>query len=244
MNLQIKHLANFPELQDEFQSLVDNNWDTIGTLDDVGWNHWFDLIEKNPEYQFGVYVDGKLAGVGNCTPIWDEANIESLPDKGWQWAIRNSIKERKGTPTFVSAISATISKDFRGMKISQVILGEFKNLARQYGAKALVAPVRLTLKSKYPLIPMENYIEWKREDGSHFDPWLRVHLGVGGEIKKVSKSAMIITRSVSEWKKIMNKDIQSSGQYLMDGAHCPIEIDMAKDIGVYEEDGVWVLHKL
>ena len=57
MNFQIKHLVNFPELQEEFQTLIDNNWDTIGTLDDVGWNHWFDFIEKNPEYQFGVYID-------------------------------------------------------------------------------------------------------------------------------------------------------------------------------------------
>ena len=79
---------------------------------------------------------------------------------------------------------------------------------------------------------MEDYIKWKREDGTHFDPWLRVHLGIGGEIKKVSKSAMIITRNVSEWKKIMNKDIQSSGKYLMNGAHCPIEIDLNEDVGV------------
>ena len=130
------------------------------------------------------------------------------------------------------------------MKISQIILGEFKNIAIKYGAKALIAPVRPTLKKDYPLTPMEDYIKWKREDGTHFDPWLRVHLGIGGEIKKVSKSAMIITRNVSEWKKIMNKDIQSSGKYLMNGAHCPIEIDLNEDVGVYNEDGVWVLHRL
>ena len=244
MEFQIKRLVNFPELKDEFQELINQNWDEIGTLDDVGWENWFDFIDSNTSYQFGVYGDGKLAGVGNCAPIWEEKDLNELPDRGWQWALRNSLEQGKGKPIYVSAISATISKDFRGMRISQKILEEFKKIAGEVGANALIAPVRPTKKSEYPLISMEDYITWKREDGTNFDSWLRIHEGIGGEIKRISKSAMVVTRTVDEWKEIMEKDIQSSGLYLMPGAHCPIKIDLEKNIGVYEEDGVWIHHRL
>ena len=63
MNFQIKHLVNFPELQDEFQSLIDNNWDTIGTLDDVGWDHWFDFVEKTPSINLEYMLTESLLGL-------------------------------------------------------------------------------------------------------------------------------------------------------------------------------------
>jgi hypothetical protein len=36
------------------------------------------------------------------------------------------------------------------------------------------------------LISIERYMEWRREDGSHFDPWLRLHERVGGRIVAAS----------------------------------------------------------
>ena len=57
-----------------------------------------------------------------------------------------------------------------------------RQAAAAAGLASVIAPVRPTLKERYPLIPIERYVEWRRDDGSHFDPWIRVHERVGGEI--------------------------------------------------------------
>ena len=55
--------------------------------------------------------------------------------------------------------------------------------ARSAGlVEGVIASVRPTWKERYPLIAIEEYMEWRRDDGTHFDPWLRIHELVGGEI--------------------------------------------------------------
>ena len=241
---KIIHLNDHPEKQNDFQEMMNRNWDIIGTMDDVGWEYWFEMLEKNPEFQFGVYEGEQLLGVGNCVPVWTDIELEDLPHEGWRWAIKASLKVREGTPKFVSAISATIDKSARGKRISQVILKEFKRLAKEFKACALIAPVRPNMKSQYPLIPMETYLTWRREDGSHFDTWLKIHESIGGKILKISQDCMIATRDLATWSKVTGQDYKSSGHYLVDGALNPIEIDLDKNKGIYREPGVWVLHEL
>ena len=60
---------------------------------------------------------------------------------------------------------------------------------RSAGLESVIAPVRPTLKERYPLIPIERTSTWRRADGSHFDPWLRVHERVGGEIVRAGAAA-------------------------------------------------------
>ena len=47
-------------------------------------------------------------------------------------------------------------------------------VVRGHDLSDLVAPVRPTDKHLYPLIAMERYIQWRRDDGLPFDPWIRV----------------------------------------------------------------------
>lgn len=51
----------------------------------------------------------------------------------------------------------------------------FTDNARAAGLASVIAPVRPTWKERCPLIPIERYVEWRRDDGSHFDPWIRTH---------------------------------------------------------------------
>ena len=41
---------------------------------------------------------------------------------------------------------------------------------------------------------------WRREDGSHFDPWIRVHERVGGEIVAAAPESMLIEAPVADWE--------------------------------------------
>ena len=40
----------------------------------------------------------------------------------------------------------------------------------------------LILADQGPLTPTESYAAWTRADGSAFDPWIRTHLLMGGQI--------------------------------------------------------------
>ena len=61
------------------------------------------------------------------------------------------------------------------------MVSESRHAARAEGLDAVLAAVRPTLKDRYPLIPIESYLGWRRADGSHFDPWLRLHERAGGK---------------------------------------------------------------
>ena len=136
MNFQIKHLVNFPELQDEFQSLIDNNWDTIGTLDDVGWDHWFDFVEKN-QYQFEYMLTESFRGWKLYSSL-EDVNVESLPDNGWQFGIKIQLWKGKKShfsfPLFLPQYQKILGNENLSNNFS-----EFKNIAIKYGAKALIA---------------------------------------------------------------------------------------------------------
>ena len=88
-----------------------------------------------------------------------------------------------------------------------------RGLARAHGYPALVAPVRPTWKERYPLIPMERYAGWTRDDGLPFDPWLRVHAKLGAELLEVCPASMRIEGSVEEWEDWTGLVFPDDGDY-------------------------------
>ena len=62
---------------------------------------------------------------------------------------------------------------------------------------------------------MERYGEWRRADGSRFDPWLRVHERVGGEPLRVAPAAMTVVGSVADWEAWTEVTLPGSGRYVV-----------------------------
>jgi len=58
---------------------------------------------------------------------------------------------------------------------------------------------------------MERYIQWRRDDGSSFDPWIRVHERVGGAILRSAPAAMHVTGSIPEWERWTGLALPESG---------------------------------
>jgi hypothetical protein len=112
------------------------------------------------------------------------------------------------------------------------------------GFKYLVAPVRPNQKSQYPLIRIDDYIEWTNEEGLPFDAWLRVHAHAGAKIIKPCHEAMNIRGTRAEWQEWTGLKFPQSGAYYIPGALNPVEINLEKDEGVYIEPNVWMVHEL
>lgn len=244
-NLSFKYISDDSKLIEEFSDLNYASWPAIGLMDNIGWDRWFEMIDKHPEYHFGVYDHGELVAIGNCIPIFEEIDLDNLPNEGWRWAILQSLNAKKDAqPKYISALSATIHPEHRGKRLAEKILHQFKYIAKQKNCTHLLAPIRPTKKHLYPLVPMEDYIDWKREDGNPYDTWINIHTSIGGELKKVCKNAMIASWNLKKWQETY-PDIYfgSTGDYIIPYALAPVFIDLEKQHGVYYEDGVWFVHE-
>jgi hypothetical protein len=112
------------------------------------------------------------------------------------------------------------------------------------GVRALVAPVRPTLKHRYPLTSMARYTRWRRPDGAPLDPWLRVHWRLGARVLGVAARSMVVDGRVREWEAWTGMRFPASGDYVVPGALTTVPIDRARDRGRDVEPNVWMLHPL
>ena len=208
------------------------------------WNcsAWSHLFSTFAEYQVLLLDDNnKLMAYGHTIPIYWDQKLIDIPDN-LKILIENGVESiNKGiNPNILLALAAVVSPEYKNNGLSTEIVKAMKKLSLEKNYASLIVPVRPTLKSKYPLIPIKNYACWKREDGLAFDPWLRVHDKLGGEILKTAEVSMIITGKVKEWEEWSKIKIPESGKYIIEGALNPVEIDCEKDIGTYTDPCIWV----
>jgi len=216
-------------------------------LHDAVANKWFfQLYQKFPEFQYWLLDGEEIVGIGNSIPLCWNDKLENLPEEGWDWAIVKGFKdeEKNIKPNLLCALSITINPKYQGKGISTEMIKSMVKIGKKHKLETLIIPVRPTLKIDYPLIPMKKYILWKRKDGQLFDPWLRVHEKLGGEIIKVCTKAMKIKGSISDWENWTGIKFPESGKYNIPGALKPVEFDIKNYIGIYIEPNVWVEHKI
>jgi GNAT superfamily N-acetyltransferase len=203
-------------------------WPRFLLNDKLSNRYWGRLYDDFPEYQFVLEEDGRVIAEGNCVPV------KGMPLQ-WRDAIRNAWED-DGEPDRVSALAIIVAKDQQGRGLSEVMLKHMKEVA----GGLLVAPVRPTLKARYPLTPIDQYAQWRREDGSHIDPWLRVHERVGGRILGTAEAAMVIEGDRQEWEEWTGMAFPASGDYVVPGALVPVRFEHGR--GLYREPCVWVEH--
>ena len=207
------------------------------------WNcsAWSHLFSTFADHQILLINKGKLIAYGHTIPIYWGENITNVPDN-LKTLIENGVetKEKGLKPNILLALAAVVSPKYKGEGLSYEIVRLMKELCIEKKYDSLIVPVRPTLKPKYPLISIENYAYWKNEDGSAFDPWLRVHDKLGGKILKTAEKSMVITGKIKEWEEWSNTKIPESGKYIIEGALNPLEINYDQDIGIYYDPCIWI----
>lgn len=148
------------------------------------------------------------------------------------------------SPTAASALMIVVSPERLGQGISGEAIKAMAEVVGRHGLSELVAPVRPTDKHRYPLMPIERYIQWRRADGLPVDPWLRVHERVGGEIVGSATAAMRVVGSVADWEQWAGMALPESGSYVVPGALVPLKVDRDRDVGEYLEPACWVRHRV
>lgn len=208
-------------------------WPEIVFHDAISNAYWGRLYGERPEFQFAlVSDDGRVLAEGNSIPV------SGLPP-GWRDAFLNGFGEAE--PDRLCALAILVDPDHQGEGLSSFMLDHMRGLASVRGWD-LVAPVRPTLKHRYPLTPIERYLRWRRDDGLLFDPWLRAHERAGAELVGAAPDSLVAEGTVAELEDWCGLEFPESGRYVVEGALVPVEIDRERDRGSYREPNVWMRH--
>ena len=208
--------------------------------------YWSGLDQTFPDNQFCL-VDqqsGKAVGVGNSIPVAFKDEWTDLPAGGLDWVLEKGFQDRETgrTATIMSALYIEVAGSHRGQHLSSQMIAVMRQIALSQGFSHLIAPVRPSLKSRYPLIPIEEYFQWQNSDGLPFDPWLRVHVQAGGKILHPCPSAMVVKGSRQRWTTWAGMAFPGEGNYTIPHGLVPVIVRDSE--GEYVEPGIWVLHVL
>ena len=243
---QYSFISNLPDQQHKQYEITKPLWPEFMMHDPIANKYWLSLFELFPEFQISLIINDEIIGIANSIPFHWDKTVNELPDEGWDWVLKTGIEDHKNSikPNALTGLQIAVKNDFQGKGFSSIIVNELIRIARINNFSFLTIPVRPSLKSKYPLTSIDEYITWKREDGLPFDPWLRVHVKCGGKIVKPCHKAMYIPGNVKEWEEWTGLTFFQSGQYVVEGALNPITINKEMNLGEYIEPNVWVVHKI
>jgi len=144
-----------PDLLTGVKEVTRTTWPQFMLHDSIGNLYWSDLYQTFPQFQFAC-IDGnteRVIAVGNSLPLAWESEFQNLPDDGWDWALAQGFKDHASDQTakVLCALSVAIANPFRGKGISGQMVATMQSIAKANGLASVIAPVRPSLKSRYPL---------------------------------------------------------------------------------------------
>ena len=222
---EVLSARTFPEFMHHNQS---------GTL------YWRRLYDEYPDFQLAL-LDGRdelIAELHSLPVPWD-GTLEDLPS-GWD-AVFPRAFDNAVEATALAALAISVLPARQGERLSSRMIDAMRTAGREHGLAQLIAPVRPTLKERYPLIPIERYMTWRRPDGAHFDPWIRIHERVGGRILAPAPESMTMEAPVADWEDWTGVPLPDDGHYIVPGMLAPLVV--RDGVGRHIEPNVWLVHE-
>lgn len=205
-----------------------------------GNRFWGRLYSDFPQFQVALVERDELLAEAHAVPVPWDGTLGDLPS-GWEEGFVRGMTS-SDPATALMAIAISVAPTRQGQRLSGRMIETFKENARAAGLDSVIAPVRPTLKERYPLVPIERYIKWRRDDGSNFDPWIRIHEHVGGEILAPAPESMVIRAPVADWEEWTDMVFPDDGEYVFPGGLATLTV--RDGIGTHVEPNVWLLHRL
>lgn len=131
----------------------------------------------------------------------------------------------------------------KGSGVAAALIEALRALAAREGLREVIAPLRPTLKHRYPLVPIDRYVRFARADGLPLDPWLRLHVRLGATVIGLAPAAQTMSGTVAEWEGWCGMALPASGAYVIPGGLDLLHVDREADVGTYVEPNIWVRHR-
>jgi len=186
--------------------------------------------------------DVPIAG-GWGVPIRWDGRTATLPTGYSQTLVRAVEGREQGLePDTLVICGAIVTPSLKGHGLAGETLKTLRRTAEDTGLTQVIAPVRPTLKARYPLTPIETFMRWRRDDGSALDPWIRTHERLGAEILAAAPASQTMTGTIAEWERWTGMVFPEPGEYVIPDGLSVLRVDRAADEGVYQEPNVWMRH--
>ena len=241
--LEIVTTSVRPDLDEQARAAFRVVWPEFIFHDPIA-SEYIDRVETYfPQFDVLLLDDGEVVTGGWGVPIpWDGA-VASLP-AGYDGALISAVTGHENSiqADTLCVMAAAVKQGRQGGGLAGQALTALRGRAAAAGLRRVIAPVRPTLKSRYPLTPMEKFARWNRSDGLHLDPWIRTHQRLGASILGPAARSMIISGTVAEWEDWAKMSFPETGQYIVPDALDPVDVDRERDCGTYAETNLWVRH--
>jgi hypothetical protein len=202
-----------------------------------------DLILKLDYYHlWGVRHRGELVATMSAVTLQCDQGKTELPNTGWTWARKRSAEP--GPHNTLCLLSASVSPDHRKRGLAACLLSQGKALVKNLNFNTVIAPIRPTLKAKYPEVSMASYLNMKNEEGEILDPWLRQQALEGADIMNVCSVSFIVQAPIKDWERWTQRSYAQNGKYRADQALALVTIDLNNNLGTYVEENVWIKYKV
>lgn len=237
-------VADAPELDAEASERFAEEWPEF-IFHDLEVRKYADRRQKYfRDWEFYlVTADRRLvAGCWGVPIAWD-GTVDDLPGGFTDAMVRAVTTYEEGVvpDTFV-LMAAAVRSDEQGRGHAGRVITAVRERAVAGALPKVIAPVRPTLKSSYPLTPIETFMTWTREDGLPLDPWVRTHVRLGATILAAAPYSQNMTGSVANWEKWTGLALPASGSYVIPDGLTVLEVDRETDSGVYREPNIWMRH--
>ncbi|MHB8190555.1 MAG: GNAT family N-acetyltransferase [Ferrimicrobium sp.] len=244
MSIEVIRYSEKPKLWAETDRISHEVWPEYNLHGEHDWNRLFDDF---PGYQFVLYDTdaSEVLAEGHTIPCgWDGTKVGL--GNGFDDMMTAALRayDAGEEPSALCALAAEVRPRFQGRGLADRILTTMADLARQADLADLIAPVRPSLKNRYPITPVEEYVAWTRENGEPFDPWIRVHVRRGATVVKPVPHSLRVAGTVTEWEAWTGMRFPGDGSYVFPAGLAPLEIDHQLNRGIYWEPNVWMVHDL
>lgn len=245
-SLVIRTRADSTELRKAALSIEQAAWGELGYLNYTRAHYelYADLLEQYADYQLCLVNEetGYPVAVANCVPVAC-SGPDDLPPEGWDWLLETAARP-KGPHNMLGALAISVPAIHRSKGYARKMIRALLDLAAAKGLHGLIAPVRPSAKSHHPWVSIDDYITWTDHEGRIFDPWLRSHLSSGGKLVGPCERSMVVHEPLPFWETWAKQTFDETGSYVLDGVLTPVEIDVSRQYGRYEEPNVWVAYAL
>jgi hypothetical protein len=201
-----------------------------------------EIARRLPVWGIRRESDKALVAYAHGALIAADLSKNHLPDLGWQFAIESAFSNEPRN--CMCLLAANVDPQVRSLGHSQLLLEKSKLITHELGFKTMIGPVRPTLKSDFPLMPMTEYMAKKTDSGEIYDPWLRLHTKCGGEVLNICSQSVVVRATLPKWREWTGLPLSTSGDQVLKMGLVPLKIDLQKNIGVYTEPNVWFRYRI
>lgn len=238
-------VADAPELDEEAGRRFVEDWPEFIFHDEGVTPYRERRISYFRGWEFYL-VDAERRLIGGCwgVPIAWDGTVADLPGGFTDSLARSVLSHEAGVvPNTFVLMAAAVRNDEQGKGHASRVITAVRDRAVAAGLPQVIAPVRPTLKSSYPLIDIAEFMTWTRPDGLPLDPWVRTHVRLGATILAPAPASQTMTGTVADWEKWTGLALPATGTYVIPGGLTTLAVDRAADTGRYIEPNIWMRHR-